>query len=107
MIGKITKHSYYQELVSLVKDLGLEGRVYFSGEVGREEYINYLVNADLLMVAKPTGSYYGGGLSSKIIEYLFSGNPVLMVASDDYVNYLYNNIHNNQTKKGLMYQLAW
>lgn len=87
-IGKITKHSYYQELVSLVKDLGLEGRVYFSGEVGREDYIKHLVNAELLMVAKPTGSYYGGGLSSKIIEYLFSGNPVLMVASDDYVHYL-------------------
>ncbi len=87
-IGKITKPTYYQELVSLVKDLGLERRVYFSGEVGRDDYIDYLVNADLLMVAKPTGSYYGGGLSSKIIEYLFSGNPVLMVASDDYVHYL-------------------
>lgn len=87
-IGKIAKPTYYQELVSLVKELGLERRVYFSGEVGRSDYINYLVNAGLLMVAKPTGSYYGGGLSSKIIEYLFSGNPVLMVASDDYVNYL-------------------
>ena len=87
-IGKITKPAYYQELLSLVKDLGLEGRVFFSGEVERNEYVKFLANAELLMVAKPTDSYYGGGLSSKIIEYLFSGNPVLMVASDDYVNYL-------------------
>lgn len=87
-IGKISKPTYYQELLTIVKDLGLEGRIHFSGEVDRGEYIDYLVNAELLLVAKPTGSYYGGGLSSKIIEYLFSGNPVLMVASDDYVNYL-------------------
>lgn len=89
-IGRIANNEYYKELLDLVKQLGLEKRVYFSGEVNREEYVNYLVNAELMMVAKPTGSYYGGGLSSKIIEYLFSGNPVLMVASDDYVNYLTN-----------------
>lgn len=87
-IGRISSQSYYEELQGLVRQFGLENRVYFSGEVNRGEYVNYLVNAELMMVAKPIGSYYGGGLSSKIIEYLFSGNPVLMVASDDYVNYL-------------------
>ena len=45
-------------------------------------------NATIMIVAKPKDSYYVGGLSSKVIEYLFSGNPVVMTSADDYVNYL-------------------
>lgn len=88
LIGRIANMEYYNQLVHLVESLGLEGSVSFSGEVSRSDYVNYLTNAELLIVAKPKDSYYVGGLSSKVIEYLFSGNPVLMVAADDYVEYL-------------------
>ncbi len=87
-IGRISRENYYKELQSLVQQLGLTDSISFTGEVNRKEYVQHLVNAELMMVAKPTDSYYGGGLSSKVMEYLFSGNPVVMVAADDYVHYL-------------------
>lgn len=87
-IGRVSKHDYFAELKDLVKELGLGDNVVFVGGVERDEYVQYLTNSHLMIVAKPKDSYYGGGLSSKVIEYLFSGNPVLMTDSDDYVNYL-------------------
>lgn len=87
-IGRISNQGYFESLVQKVKNLGIEDCVSFSGEVDREEYVQYIADASLMIVAKPNDSYYGGGLSSKVIEYLFSGNPVLMVAADDYINYL-------------------
>lgn len=87
-IGRISKKDYYEELVQLVNALKLQDAVSFTGEVDRSEYVKEMTNAKLMIVAKPKDSYYGGGLSSKVIEYLFSGNPIIMVASDDYVNYL-------------------
>lgn len=87
-VGKVSKPQYFQKLKDLVASLGVEECVVFTGEVTRQEYVKELINAKLLLVAKPKSSYYGGGLSSKVIEYLFSGNPVMMVDSDDYVYYL-------------------
>lgn len=87
-IGRISKQDYYKELTQLVSRLNLNDSVTFVGGVEREDYVQYLTNSLLMIVAKPKDSYYGGGLSSKVIEYLFSGNPVLMTDSDDYVNYL-------------------
>ena len=87
-IGRISKKDYFVELEELVKSLRLQDVVSFTGEVEREQYIYEMSNARLMIVAKPKDSYYSGGLSSKVIEYLFSGNPIIMVASDDYVNYL-------------------
>lgn len=87
-IGRISKQNYYSQLKQLVLELGIQECVTFVGEVERDDYVRYLTDASMMMVAKPTDSYYGGGLSSKVIEYLFSGNPVLMTSSDDYVHYL-------------------
>ena len=87
-IGRITKPSYHLQLKDLVNNLNLQDSVTFVGEVDRAEYVQYVTNSSLMIVAKPKDSYYGGGLSSKVIEYLFSGNPVLMTDSDDYVYYL-------------------
>lgn len=87
-IGRIYRPAYYEELRSLTEELNVSDKVEFVGGVDREKYVQYLTNAQMMIVAKPKDSYYSGGLSSKVIEYLFSGNPVLMTDSDDYVNYL-------------------
>lgn len=92
-IGRIANRPYYKQLLELVKEQGLQEYVHFTGEVDRQEYVSKMKNAELMIVAKPKNSYYGGGLSSKVIEYLFSGNPVVMVSADDYVNYLTHKIN--------------
>ena len=92
-IGRVSNKAYYEELQKQIKDMSLEDSISFTKEVAREEYVRMMNNAKLMVVAKPKDSYYGGGLSSKVIEYLFSGNPILMTDSDDYVNYLTHNIN--------------
>ena len=87
-IGRVSRSEYFSDLKELVEQLSLGDNVVFVGGVERNEYVQYLTNSQLMIVAKPKDSYYGGGLSSKVIEYLFSGNPVIMTDSDDYVNYL-------------------
>ena len=87
-VGRIAQKDYYKELLNLIEILSLNECVFFTGEVTREEYVHHLKESSMMVVAKPKNSYYGGGLSSKVIEYLFSGRAVLMVDSDDYVNYL-------------------
>ena len=87
-VGRITNQEYFKNLQKLTKELNLDDSVSFAGEVNREEFVQYVTNSSLMIVAKPKDSYYGGGLSSKVIEYLFSGNPVLITDSDDYVQYL-------------------
>jgi len=87
-VGRVSNRDYLFKLQGIVKKLNLQNSVIFTGEVNRSDYVNYLVNASLLVVAKGINSYYTGGISSKVVEYLFSGNPVLMVASDDFAHYL-------------------
>ena len=87
-VGRITNPGYFTDLQQLAEELKIQDLISYTGEVSREEYVHYLKNANMMMVAKPVNSFYGGGLSSKVVEYLFSGNPVLMVAADDYVDYL-------------------
>lgn len=87
-IGRISRQNYFEDLKRLVDQLRLTDSISFTGEVSREDYLEQMVNATVMIVAKPVNSYYSGGLSSKVIEYLFSGNPIIMVAADDYVHYL-------------------
>lgn len=87
-IGRIANKLFYEELLQLVEELQLSDKVKFTGEVNRTDYVHQMNNASLMIVAKPKDSYYVGGLSSKVIEYLFSGNPIIMTAADDYVHYL-------------------
>ncbi|OFY38939.1 MAG: hypothetical protein A2X18_05485 [Bacteroidetes bacterium GWF2_40_14] len=91
-VGRISNQDYQYKLREIVEKNKMQDSVVFTGEINRSVYVNYLVNASLLVVAKGANSYYTGGLSSKVVEYLFSGNPVLMVASDDFTYYL---THNN------------
>lgn len=87
-IGRVSKLDYFSQLKELTSELGLSEYITFVGGVDRDDYVQYVTNSSLMIVAKPKDSYYGGGLSSKVIEYLFSGNPVLMTDSDDYTEYL-------------------
>ena len=87
-IGRVSKQDYFAQLKDLTVELGLSDCITFVGGVDRKDYVQYVTDSSLMIVAKPKDSYYGGGLSSKVIEYLFSGNPVLMTDADDYVNYL-------------------
>ena len=88
IVGDNCNEPYYRSLKKTVHNLNIENKVIFTGQVSREKYIWYLKNAFLLINCKQPGGYNSYGLSSKVIEYLYSGNPVLMTKADEYKDIL-------------------
>lgn len=69
-------------------------RIKFKGRVNREELLLALKKAHLLIINKPTSDDYSNySFSSKILEYMVSGTPVLMTKVGgmpiEYYDYLY------------------
>ncbi|MCA0389019.1 MAG: glycosyltransferase [Bacteroidetes bacterium] len=71
-----------------VKQLGIEGSVVFLGLRSRNEVSLYQKNARLLVLPRPWSKQAEGGFSSKLGEYLLTGNPVLLTSVGDAVLYL-------------------
>ncbi len=88
IVGGICDEAYYKSLIEKVKELRIESKILFIGKVSRNEYIWYLKNAFLLVNCKKPGGYNSYGLSSKVIEYLYTGNPVLLTKADEYQDLL-------------------
>ena len=88
IVGGNSNESYYLSLKQKVHKLNIDHNVIFTGKVSREQYIWYLKNAYLLVNCKRPGGYNSYGLSSKVIEYLYSGNPVLMTKADEFKDIL-------------------
>jgi len=88
IVGGHCNELYYQSLKKRVHNLNIDNNVIFTDKVSREKYIWYLKNAFLLVNCKKPGGYNSYGLSSKVIEYLYSGNPVLLTRADEYQDLL-------------------
>lgn len=88
IVGKSQSSEYYNELKQEVVNLNLFKNIIFTGPIERTDYIQYLVNAAILVNGKKRESRNSYGISSKVIEYLYSGNPVIMSASDEFYEYL-------------------
>ena len=88
VVGGSNSASYLAELKALVQELNLIDKVIFTGRIDRDKYVWYLKNAEVLLNGKKLWSKNALGISSKVIEYLFSGNAVVMSASDEFVEML-------------------
>jgi len=86
--GACSSIEYMEKIRSLIFDCGLEERVLLTGRLSRSDYASYLKGASLLVNGKSKDSHNSYGFSSKIVEYLYSGNPVLMTRSDEYSDIL-------------------
>lgn len=84
IVGGIANREYFIQIESLIAELGLFQHVIVTGRVSRQEYVSYLVNATILVNGKSNECHNSCGLSSKIIEYLYTGNPVVLTASDEF-----------------------
>jgi len=80
-----------QELIELSKRLQIEKKVIFTGRVTDAQLVYFQKNAAILALAKENNEIQSGGLSSKIIEYLYTGNPVVLTELSEITNHLKNN----------------
>ncbi len=74
--------------VQLVHDLGLDDRVIFTGMKPTAEIPQLLVNAEALFLTRPDTLQNRAGFSTKLGEYLASGNPVVAAGVGDIPLYL-------------------
>lgn len=85
-----TKQVYKDEKdnVQLVHELGLDNRVVFTGMKPASEVPQLLVNAKALFLTRPDTLQNRAGFSTKLGEYLASGNPVVAAGVGDIPLYL-------------------
>lgn len=67
----------------LVKTLGIEDRVVFTGPIPREEMPQMLKNAEALVLARPDNIQAKYGFPTKLGEYLMTENPVVLTSVGD------------------------
>lgn len=67
----------------LVKTLGIEDRVVFTGSIPREDMPQMLKNAEALVLARPDNIQAKYGFPTKLGEYLLTENPVVLTKVGD------------------------
>ncbi len=73
-------------LENLVRELGLDDTVKFNGEAPRDSIAQVIANADMGVVPKRADAFGNEAYSSKIMEYMAQGVPVVVARTriDDY-----------------------
>ncbi len=77
----------------LVKELGLENKVVFTGYVSRERLRQLMCNASALALAKPSSPQADYCFPSKLAEYLATGNPVVVTNTGEISLYLRDGVN--------------
>ena len=67
----------------LVKTLGIEDRVVFTGPIHRDDMPQKLKNAEALVLARPNNIQAKYGFPTKLGEYLLTENPVVLTSVGD------------------------
>jgi glycosyltransferase involved in cell wall biosynthesis len=80
LIGDDSDENKKENLLSVIEDLNLDDRVFFTGQVDRDEMPRLLGNARLLVVAKPDNEQNSGNFPIKVGEYLATGVPVVLTS---------------------------
>lgn len=88
LIGDNSNKHEYNKLFDLVNNLKLNDRVVFTGRIERDYIPQYLVNAKLLILARPDNVQAKGGFPTKLGEYLATGVPVVVTKVGEIQDYL-------------------
>lgn len=83
IIGKIPKKEEEQSNLKLIETLDLKDRIILTGEVEFTKMPQLLKNAEVLLLARPSGLQAEFGFPTKLGEYLLTENPVLITRVGD------------------------
>lgn len=76
--GKATSNNYLEEILQLIEDMDLKETVRMHGIVPLEEMRNILLNANVGVVPKRGGIFGSEAFSTKILEFMLAGLPVIV-----------------------------
>jgi glycosyltransferase involved in cell wall biosynthesis len=89
LIGPDTSPAYIQEIQALVRDHQLFDQVHWLGYVPHDQIKHYLANAHVgLVPGAPTRQYRNPGISTKLLEYMLCGLPIVSVDRPHHLVYL-------------------
>jgi glycosyltransferase involved in cell wall biosynthesis len=77
---------------SLVRDLGLQTRTRFTGDIGREQLPEVLRSAAVFVLPRAAGTFSKAGLPNKLGEYLSIGRAVVVTANGDIPRYVQDGV---------------
>lgn len=80
-------------LMELAKDLNIENKVIFTGQVCREKVPMLLLKSKILCLSRPHSQRAEGGLPTKLGEYLAAGVPVVVTKVGEIPIYLKHKIN--------------
>ena len=77
----------------LVKQLGIESEVHLLKYLPREEVVQYIINAYILVMVRRDDPDTNSSFPCKLTEYLATGNPVITVKVGEIPNYLSDGVN--------------
>ena len=92
IIGKNPAFSDEVTNMKLMKEMGLNDRIVFTGEVPSDNIPQLLVDAEFLVLARPDNMQAKYGFPTKLGEYLLSGNPVVVTSVGDIPCFLHHGV---------------
>lgn len=90
LIGGFDSESTKNVLIDLCKKYGIIGDVIFTGKISPNEIPQMLVNAKLLVLARPNNLQAQYGFPTKLGEYLATGVPVLVTDVGEISNFIHD-----------------
>ena len=78
---------------NLIKKNSISDRVLITGKLPHKDIPSYLLNAELLVLARPNNKQAQGGFPSKLAEYLSSGTPVLVTKVGEIPHYIKDSVN--------------
>ena len=76
-----------------IKKNRITDRVLITGKLPHKDIPSYLLNAELLVLARPNNKQAQGGFPSKLAEYLSSGTPVLVTKVGEIPYYIKDSVN--------------
>jgi glycosyltransferase involved in cell wall biosynthesis len=91
LIGRSDTIIEEEDIRSLSAKLNTHNRVYFLGQLSRNEVPAYMTNAKILALARPKSMIADAGFPSKLTEYLATGIPLVVTKVGEIPVYLKDN----------------
>ena len=88
LLGGMVSKKEENKLLGLIKSLKIESKVHILGYLSREDVIQYIVNAYVLVLVRNNDPFTEASFPSKFTEYISTGNPVISVRVSEISKYI-------------------
>jgi glycosyltransferase involved in cell wall biosynthesis len=106
VLGGMASESEARILSDLIKSLGIESKVHVLGYLSREEIVQYIINAYILVLVRSNDADTNASYPCKLTEYLATGNPVISVKVSEIDKYLVDSQHAFLVEPGSLNELS-